>query len=321
MHGLTHGCDMNSPSPASVPEDAAIRSMSLVGERKTVFSAISRNSRMTRVWRHFRSQRSAVSGGIVLLLLVFSTLFARFIAPFDPADQIAGASLHAPAGRYLLGTDIFGRDILSRILYGGRISLSIGLISVAIAATSGVILGLTAGYYGHWIDTIIMRFMDMLLALPGLLLALVIVAVLGPSIINVMIAVGISAVPAFTRVVRGSVLSTREMVYVDAARVVGCQDSVILRRHILPNVVAPVIVIGTLNIATAIIIGASLSFLGVGVQPPTPEWGSMLSEGRNYLLGQWWIATFPGVAIFIAVLAINLLGDGLREALDPRITG
>lgn len=321
MHGLIHGCDMDSPSSASVSESATASEISTVGGNKTIFSAGSRNSRMTRVWHHFRSQRSAISGGIVLLLLVFSTLFARFIAPYNPSEQIPGASLHAPMGRYLFGTDIFGRDILSRILYGGRISLSIGLVSVVIAATSGVILGLTAGYYGKWVDIIIMRFMDMLLALPGLLLALVIVAVLGSSIINVMIAVGISAVPAFTRVVRGSVLSAREMVYVDAARVVGCQDYVILRRHILPNIVAPVIVIGTLNIATAIIIGASLSYLGVGVQPPTPEWGSMLSEGRNYLLGQWWIATFPGMAIFIAVLAINLLGDGLREALDPRITG
>lgn len=321
MHGLIHGCEMDSPSSASLSGDATVREKSLVGGEKTVFSAGSRNSRMARVWHHFRSQRNAILGGVVLLVLVFSTLLARFIAPYDPAEQIPGASLHAPTGRYLFGTDIFGRDILSRILYGGRISLSIGLVSVAIAATSGVILGLTAGYYGQWVGTIIMRFMDMLLALPGLLLALVIVAVLGPSIVNVMIAVGISAVPAFTRVVRGSVLSAREMVYVDAARVVGCQDYVILRRHILPNIVAPVIVIGTLNIATAIIIGASLSYLGVGVQPPTPEWGSMLSEGRSYLLGQWWIATFPGAAIFIAVLAINLLGDGLREALDPRITG
>jgi peptide/nickel transport system permease protein len=168
---------------------------------------------------------------------------------------------------------------------------------------------------------LIMRFMDMLLALPGLLLALVIVAVLGPSITNVMIAVGTSAVPAFTRVVRGSVLAARETPYVEAARVVGCPDRLILRRHLLPNIVAPVIVLGTLNIASAIIIGASLSYLGVGVQPPTPEWGSMLSQGRDYLLGQWWIATFPGIAIFIAVLSINLAGDGLREALDPRITG
>jgi peptide/nickel transport system permease protein len=276
---------------------------------------------VARIARHLRGQHGAILGGIVVVLLFLSTAFASFIAPYDPAEQIPGASLQGPSGQNLFGADMFGRDILSRLLYGGRISLSIGLISVAIAATSGIVLGLVAGYYGHWIDALIMRFMDTLLALPGLLLALVIVAVLGPSIVNVMIAVGVAAVPAFTRVVRGSVLAAREMVYVDAARVVGCPDHVILRRHILPNVIAAVIVLGTLNIATAIIIGASLSYLGVGVQPPTPEWGSMLSDGRGYLLEQWWIATFPGLAIFVAVLAINLLGDGLREALDPRITG
>ncbi|HVX30013.1 MAG TPA: ABC transporter permease, partial [Nitrolancea sp.] len=190
----------------------------------------------------------------------------------------------------------------------------------AIAATAGIILGLLSGYYGGWVDTLIMRFMDMILALPGLLLALVIVAMLGPSINNVMIAVGTSTIPVFTRIVRGSVLSARSMTYVEAARVVGCPDQLILRRHILPNVVAPIIVLATLNIAIAILIGASLSYLGVGVQPPTPEWGSMLSQGRDYLLGQWWITTFPGIAIFVAVLSINLAGDGLREALDPRMT-
>jgi peptide/nickel transport system permease protein len=286
-----------------------------------IVNAYARRSRVARIGRHLRGQHGAILGGIVVVLLFLSTAFASFIAPYDPSEQIPGAALHGPSGQTLFGTDMFGRDILSRLLYGGRISLSIGLISVAIAATSGIVLGLVAGYYGHWIDALIMRFMDTLLALPGLLLALVIVAVLGPSIVNVMIAVGIAAVPAFTRVVRGSVLAAREMVYVDAARVVGCPDHVILRRHILPNVIAAVIVLGTLNIATAIIIGASLSYLGVGVQPPTPEWGSMLSDGRGYLLEQWWIATFPGLAIFVAVLAINLLGDGLREALDPRITG
>lgn len=268
-----------------------------------------------------RQQRGAMLGLTILVLLVLATIFAGAIAPHNPDAQISGASLQPPSSRFLLGTDVYGRDILSRILYGGRISLSIGLISVAIAASSGVVLGLISGYYGRWVDTLIMRFMDMLLALPGLLLALVIVAMLGPSIKNVMIAVGTSAVPAFTRVVRGSMLSAREAVYVEAARVVGCPDRTILRRHILPNIVAPIIVLGTLNIATAIIIGASLSYLGVGVQPPTPEWGSMLSDGRDYLLGQWWVATFPGIAIFVAVLAINLAGDGLREVLDPRIGG
>ena len=274
-----------------------------------------------RILRQLAAQPGAATGAAVVLMLAVSTAFAGLIAPYDPNAQLPGASLQAPSIKYLFGADIFGRDILSRILYGGRISLSIGLISVGIAVTCGIVLGLIAGYYRGWLDSVIMRFMDMLLALPGLLLALVIVAVLGPSLVNVMIAVGIAAVPAFTRVVRGSVLAAREAIYVDAARVVGCPDTVILRRHILPNIVAPVIVLGTLNLGTAIIIGASLSYLGVGVQPPTPEWGSMLSDGRSYLLEQWWIATFPGAAIFVAVLAINLLGDGLREALDPRITG
>jgi peptide/nickel transport system permease protein len=254
------------------------------------------------------------------LLFVLGSLFADVIAPYDPVEQIPKASLHPPSRTYPLGTDIFGRDIFSRILYGGRVSLRIGLVSVAIAATNGIVLGLIAGYYGGWIDGVTMRVMDMFLALPGILLALVIVALLGPSITNVMISVGVSVIPVFTRVVRGSVLSARETVYVEAARVVGCPAYLILGRHILPNVVAPVMVLVTLNIAWAIIIGASLSYLGVGVQPPSPEWGAMLSDGRDYLRGQWWIATFPGVAIFVTVLSINLVGDGLREALDPRMT-
>ena len=259
-------------------------------------------------------------GGAILLILVLGTIFSGVVAPYDPAEQIPNASLQPPSRQYLFGTDVYGRDMFSRVLYGGRISLSIGLVSVAIAASVGVILGLLSGYYGGWVDSLIMRFMDMILALPGLLLALVIVAMLGPSINNVMIAVGTSTIPVFTRIVRGSVLSARSMTYVEAARVVGCPDQLILRRHILPNVVAPIIVLATLNIAIAILIGASLSYLGVGVQPPTPEWGSMLSQGRDYLLGQWWITTFPGIAIFVAVLSINLAGDGLREALDPRMT-
>jgi len=272
------------------------------------------------MWRQFRRQRTALVGGIVLLVLVLSALFANVLAPYDPAAQDPAASLRPPSWHHLFGTDVFGRDIFSRVLYGGRISLRIGLISVALAATTGIILGLIAGYYGRWIDTVIMRMMDMLLALPGILLALVIVAVLGPSVTNVMLAVGASIIPVFTRIVRGSVLAARETTYVEAARVIGCPSRTILWRHILPNIVAPVIVLATLNIALAIIIGASLSYLGVGVQPPTPEWGSMLSDGRDYLRGQWWIATFPGLAIFVTVLAMNLLGDGLREAFDPRIS-
>src|SRR3972149_4861709 len=216
-------------------------------------------TRRTLIWRQLRRQPSALAGGVILALLVFSAVFAPVLAPYTPDEQIRGASLKPPSGDYFFGTDVFGRHIFSRVLHGGRISLRIGLISVAIAVSCGTVFGLIAGYYGHWIDTLIMRFMDMLLALPGILLALVIVAVLGPSITNVMLAVGTAAVPAFTRIVRGSVLSEREMTYVAAARVIGARDVVILRRHILPNVIAPVIVLGTLNIATAIIVGAPLS--------------------------------------------------------------
>jgi len=279
---------------------------------------IERPSRRASIWRQFQRHPGAMAGGCILLVLVFASVFANLIAPYEPSFQIRGATLQAPSFQHFFGTDQHGRDIFSRTLYGGRISLRIGLISVALAASFGTLLGALAGYYGNWVDAVIMRFIDMLLALPGILLALVIVAVLGPSVTNVMVAVGVSAVPAFSRVVRGSMLAAREEVYVDAARVIGCNDRSILGRHILPNIVSPIIVLATLNIATAIIIGASLSFLGVGVQPPTAEWGSMLSQGRDYLRGQWWIATFPGLAIFITVLSINLLGDGLREALDPR---
>jgi peptide/nickel transport system permease protein len=301
--------------------------MTMTGERGSVLSeknlaSLARESKSSRhwlIWRQLRRQRAALVGGTILALLVLSSVFANILAPFDPTDQIPQASLHSPSRQFLLGTDVFGRDIFSRILYGGRISLRIGLISVIIAASFGIVLGLIAGYFGNWIDGLIMRLMDMLLALPGLLLALVIVAVLGPSITNVMLAVGASIVPVFTRVVRGSVLAAREQPYVEAALVAGCPVGLILRRHILPNIVAPVIVLATLNIGLAIIIGASLSYLGVGVQPPTPEWGAMLSDGRDYLRGQWWIATFPGLAIFVTVLSMNLLGDGLREALDPHL--
>jgi peptide/nickel transport system permease protein len=279
-----------------------------------------RRSRRTLIWRKLRRQRTALTGGVVLLLLVLGALFADVLAPFDPTEQIPKASLQPPSRTYLLGTDVFGRDIFSRILFGGRISLRIGLVSVGIAATSGIVLGLIAGYFGRGIDAVTMRVMDMLPALPGILLALVIVAVLGPSITNVMISVGVSVIPVFTRVVRGSVLSAREAAYVEAARVVGCPSHLILRRHLLPNIVAPVMVLATLNVAWAIIVGASLSYLGVGVQPPSPEWGAMLSDGRDYLRGQWWIATFPGLAIFVTVLSMNLVGDGLREALDPRMS-
>jgi peptide/nickel transport system permease protein len=269
--------------------------------------------------RRLRRNRGAIAGLYLVVALVVVALFAGRVAPYDPVKINPDSALQAPGRQFLLGTDTLGRDILSRLVHGARISLRVGLVSVGIAAALGTTLGLFAGYYGRWLDLGIMRFIDLLLAFPNVLLALAIIAILGPSIFNLMIAVGISATPAYARLVRGSVLSAKENTYVEAARAVGCDDRLIIWRHILPNVLAPLIVLSTLGMAGAILTGAALSFLGLGVQPPTPEWGVMLSDGRNYLRRAWWITTFPGVAIMLTVLAINMLGDGLRDALDPRL--
>jgi peptide/nickel transport system permease protein len=253
---------------------------------------------------------------MVLVLIAFC---APWLAPYDPLKVQAHQALQPPSAEFLLGSDQYGRDVLSRTIYGTRISLMVGLISVGIAAGCGLMIGLVAGYCGGIIDGILMRLMDIMLAFPGILLALAIVSILGPNLANLMIAVGISAIPAYARLVRSSVLSAKQQPYVEAARVVGCDNRQILFRHILPNVAAPVIVLGTLGMGTAILAAAALSFIGLGSQPPTPEWGRMLSEGRAYLREHWWIATTPGVAILLTVLSINLLGDGLRDALDPRL--
>ncbi len=263
--------------------------------------------------------RGAIAGAAVLLVLVVLALSADAVVPYDPTKIIAGDRLRSPELAHPFGTDAFGRDVLIRIIHGSRISLQLGIISVAIGAGLGVTIGLVSGYYSGWTDRIIMRGIDVMLAFPGILLALVIVAILGPDLNNAMIAVGLAAMPHYTRVVRGSVLAARELQYVEAARIVGCRDRAVMFRHILPNVLAPVIVLATLGVASAIIAGAALSFLGLGAKPPTPEWGAMLSEGRAYLRAAPWITTFPGAAIMVTVLAINLLGDGLRDALDPRM--
>jgi peptide/nickel transport system permease protein len=260
----------------------------------------------------------AVAGASVIVVLIVIAITAPSISPADPEEVAPRAALQPPSLDHLFGTDQYGRDNFSRVLYGTRISLLIGLISVSIAVVFGTVVGLISGYYGRWIDATLMRFIDVMLAFPGILLALALVSILGPSLRNLMIAVGISSVPTYARLVRGSVLSAKENIYVEAARVVGCTDPTIMRRHVLPNVVAPVIVVATLGIGAAILWAAALSFLGLGSQPPTPEWGRMLSEGRNFLREQWWIATFPGIAIMVTVLAMNLLGDGLRDVLDPR---
>jgi peptide/nickel transport system permease protein len=246
-------------------------------------------------------------------------LLAPVLPLADPIQIDSPRALYSSGLPYLFGSDQYGRDVFSRVIFGSRVSLMVGPIAVGIGLVPGVACGLLAGFYGGWTDAILMRMVDVMLAFPGILLALGIVAVLGPSLTTLMIAVGISSIPTYARITRASVLSARENLYVDAARVVGAPDASILLRHILPNIVAPIIVVATLGVGAAILVAATLSFLGLGSQPPTPEWGRMLSEGRQYLREQWWIATFPGLAIMLTVLALNMLGDGLRDALDPRM--
>jgi ABC-type dipeptide/oligopeptide/nickel transport system permease subunit len=271
------------------------------------------------VWQRVLRNRSALIGGSALVLVVLISMSAPLISPYDPLRSNQRLPLQSPSIEHLMGTDRFGRDILSRVMWAGQTSLPIGLVSVAIGVLVGVTIGLLAGYYGGWIDAISMRLVDLLLAFPGILLALAIIAILGGSLINLMIAVGISSIPEYVRITRGTVLSMKEREFILAARVIGCRGPAIILRHILPNVVAPLIVLGTLGMAAAIITGSALSFLGLGVKPPTPEWGNMLAEGREFLEHAPWVAFFPGAAIMLTVLSINLFGDGLRDVLDPRL--
>lgn len=268
-----------------------------------------------------RRNRGALIGLAVFLLLLALTLLSPLITPYDPLKMSATDYLKAPSATHPFGTDRYGRDILSRTLAGGRISLAVGLVSVIIAALGGTVLGAVAGYFGGLADGVIMRLVDMLLAFPGLLLALGIVALLGPGINNVILAVGISGVSGYARLVRSCVLAAREELYVEAARATGCHASRILWRHMLPNLVGPVIVLSTLDIAWAILTASSLSFLGLGAQPPTPEWGAMLNEGRGLLVEAPWLTIFPGLMIMLTVLSVNVFGDGLRDAVDPRMRG
>ncbi len=265
----------------------------------------------------FLRNRGAAIGAFLICAWIAVALFAPHLTPYDPIAPV-GSSRQPPTSAHLMGTDLLGRDVLSRILFGSRISLVIGLISVGIGLAVGTSLGLPSGYYGGRVDAIIMRVIDAMLAFPGLLLALVVISALGPGLKNVMIAVGVSSIPLYARLVRGSCLSLRAMDYVQAARAVGSSDDRIMVRHILPNLAGSIIVLSTLQIGSAILVGSALSFLGMGAQPPTPEWGLMTAEGRSYLATAWWISTFPGCAIFTAVLGMNLTGDGLRAALDPR---
>ena len=269
--------------------------------------------------RDLRHNAGAMLSLAFLTTLILAAFLAPFITSYNPRAVSPANQLRPPDREHWAGTDLFGRDVFSRLLYGTRISLVVGVVAVVISALPGTLLGLLAGYYGGWVDGLISRLMDMLLAFPGILLALSIVALLGTGLPNVILAVGIASIPTYTRLVRGSVLTTKRELYVRAARTIGCRDSRILFRHILPNVLAPVIVLSTLNVAWAILNASALNFLGVGVELGTPEWGAMLNEGRGYLRDAPWISVAPGLTLTITVLAINLLGDGLRDALDPRL--
>lgn len=280
-----------------------------------------KRSQWLEVWRRLKRNKMAVLGLVILIILVLLAVFANVIANYDNVviKQNLSQRLQAPSAAHWLGTDEFGRDIFARLVHGTRVSLQVGIIAVGISIVIGGILGAIAGYYGGKLDNIIMRIMDIFLAVPSILLAIAIVSALGPSILNLMLAISISSVPSYARIVRASVLSIRDQEFIEAAKAIGASNARIIFRHIIPNSLAPVIVQATLGVASAILSTAGLSFIGLGIQPPAPEWGSMLSGGRQYLRYAWWVTTFPGVAIMITILSLNLLGDGLRDALDPRL--
>ena len=267
--------------------------------------------------QRFKRKKGAVIGLLVLILLILSALFSDILTPyeFDKINPIN--ALRPPSLEHPMGTDAFGRDQLTRIMHGGKVSLQVGMISVLIGGTFGILMGAIAGFFGGWIDEIVSRFIDIMLAFPSILLALAVVSVLGPDLYNLMIAVGISSIPAFARLVRGAVLSIKENDYIVAAKSLGLKRARIVVVHIIPNIFASILVFATLEVATAILAGASLNFLGMGAKPPTPEWGLLLAESRDFFRRAWWLATFPGIAIMVTVISINLLGDGLRDTFDP----
>ncbi|MDG4800968.1 ABC transporter permease [Micromonospora sp. WMMD980] len=271
-----------------------------------------------RVLDALRRDPLAVGGALVLLLLVVVGVAGPWLAPAGVNDVDVDAMLRPPSGAHLFGTDELGRDVLSRVLVAARVSLEVGVVSVGIALVAGVTLGLFAGYYRGWLDSVLMRCMDVLFAFPVLLLAVAIVAVLGPGLLTAMVAIGVVYTPIFARITRAGVLSVREQVFVRAAVSIGASDLRIMRRHVLPNIAAPLIVQTSLSLAFAILSEAALSFLGLGIQPPAPAWGRMLFDGRGFVTDAWWLGVFPGAAIFLTVLAFNLVGDALRDVLDPR---
>ena len=282
-------------------------------------------AQLVEFWYYFSQNKGAVIGLVVFMALVIMAVFAPLIAPHDPTFQYRDSFLVPPAweeggkATFLLGTDAVGRDILSRLIYGAQFSLFIGVVVVSIALVGGIVIGLVAGYMRGSVDTFIMRLMDIILAFPSLLLALVLVAILGPGLMNAMIAIAIVLQPHFVRLTRAAVMAERGRDYVVAARVAGAGHMRLMFKTILPNCLAPLIVQATLSFSNAILDAAALGFLGMGAQPPTPEWGTMLAEAREFILRAWWVVTFPGLAILVTVLAINLVGDGLRDALGPKL--
>lgn len=270
--------------------------------------------------RRFFSNTLCLIGLGSAILLLFLAVFGPRIAPFDPITVNTPQRFQAPSLHHPFGTDEFGRDIFSRILYGARIAVKVGMLSVVVAFAGGIVLGLISGYYGGLVDTALSRLLEIWLSFPDILFVIAVVAILGPALNHVILALGFLSIPAYARIVRGSVLSAREEQYVEAARALGVSDGRIMWRHILPNVVAPLIILSSLRFGGALLSGAGLSFIGLGAQPPEPEWGAILSTGRQYMYQAPWITVFPGLAIAIFVLGINLLGDGLRDVLDPRLT-
>ncbi len=303
----------------------------MIGERELYMSQQLANQTATKApespamksWKEFMgrllSNKSAVTGGILIILLAILAIVGPFVAPYGINEQNFAAKLQGPSAEYWFGTDNFGRDVFSRILHGMHLTFIIGFASVAIAGTVGTVIGIVSGYYGGKTDSIIMRFVDVLLAFPGIILALAIVATLGSGIQNVIIAISIGSIPVFARIARGSTLSVKKLEYIDAVKALGASDARIIFKHVLPNTMSPLIVQTTLSIATGVLAAAGLSFLGLGAPSPTPEWGAMLNEGKNFMFNAGHLTYAPGLAIVVFVLAFNIFGDGLRDALDPKL--
>ena len=286
---------------------------------KTAQLTYQRRSQSAEIWRRFKKSKTAIIGLIMLSVLVLLAIFADVITPYDAEKSDAANRLQLPSWEHLFGTDELGRDIFTRIAMGTRISLLVGIVSVTVSAVGGIILGSLAGYYGGKVDTLIMRFVDIWMAIPSLLLNITIVAVLGVGLQNVMIAIGISSIPGYCRTIRASILSIKSSDFIEASKACGASDLYLIATHIIPNSLAPLIVQATLRMGASILVCASMSFMGLGVVPPTPEWGAMLSTGRSFLRDYPHLCTFPGAAIMYTVLAMNLLGDGVRDALDPKL--